>query len=1203
MNKKRKKNKKNRSSRYLTGIAIPALVVTSVLPGSVNAEELNGAANDINFSQAGKITKAVYKNSSIEFAYESNGSTVKLLSLNSAKSTSLSLPNEIDGLPVTEIAPYFIGNLKTVFSSITLPSQLEKIGDFAFNTATVTELTLPSSLKYIGESAFALSLIKVLTIPQSVEYMGARAFEKSPLTSLSFETGSRLETIDMYTFYYAKLTSLTLPDNLKRINTGAFYYSPLTTLNLNDGLEVIENRGFLNAQLTSINFPSTLRLVGGNAFKTSSFGINTANGYENIVWNEPIWNDEQSVFGSRTNELRNALKAKETVFKGLNYSLSYRIVGDEVFISQLESLTEDVTSLEIPDYIEGKKVVYIGNRFSEKISINSKVQKLRLPTFLEEVGGYAFDKLVGITEMNYPSTLTKLGAGAFRRLQLTSLEIPEGVDELSDSTFYDSPLTYLKLPSTLRKINYNAFYKAKLTNLTIPNSVDMIGNGAFYSSELTELTLPDSLEIIQGSAFNTSPLTKLVVPEGVRIVSLSSFKGASLDYLEIGNPNITYDQYSTDITKVYKLNADATIRLLRDSTTHRLPGTTNYNLSFIGENTAPMKTSEITNQKINQDQELNIDLSKHFTDSDGDTLTYEVTVSDSKGVVTFEGNTLKFISNTVGDYSVTVKATDGRLYSEESTFKVTVEETDIAPTISSSLENNKEYKNHVTPTFDIKNATNVEYMLNGNPYILGTPITNKGENKLVVVASNESKTTTQTYTFIIVSNEPPKAVKQIGDQTVVKDEILKINLNDYYTDADGDKLTFNARTSDDVASRVWITPEGELKFTSAYIDQYTITISATDGIGSSEELSFKVNVVDQQVETPKVPVEEGKLPSVTNYKLVENIPLVGIGTKKTIFIDGLLNEFDLDKLSPTIKTTDGKTVDTIYDSDNKTLTFEALKSGFSNVQVQVQDETGNKAALLFMIDVYEASNTSPNYIANGSIKLGAEAYVVKLDEVYADVSNSESVTYQVSVTKDGIDHPEEVKVEEKVPNSEEIMKEEAAEAIENDAISEEESTTKNEAVPSLEEKILTTPVAIGINRKGLLASINMMPFVNVANNETDTFVFEVPAGVSATTLHDDDNLNIRLVNGKLVVEGKQVGMYNVTVQAETTTGSIASPVNFYLAVLPPDNTGGGTNPDGGSTGGGNNGSDGGSTGGGNNGSDGGSTGGGNNGSDGGSTGG
>ncbi|MBD8523804.1 hypothetical protein [Lysinibacillus fusiformis] len=77
MHEQETKEEKNRSSRYLTGI--PVLVVTSVLPGTVNAEELNGAANDINFLQAGKITKAVYKNSSIEVAYESNGSTVKLV--------------------------------------------------------------------------------------------------------------------------------------------------------------------------------------------------------------------------------------------------------------------------------------------------------------------------------------------------------------------------------------------------------------------------------------------------------------------------------------------------------------------------------------------------------------------------------------------------------------------------------------------------------------------------------------------------------------------------------------------------------------------------------------------------------------------------------------------------------------------------------------------------------------------------------------------------------------------------------------------------------------------------------------------------------------------------------------------------------------------------------------------------------------------
>ena len=69
--------------------------------------------------------------------------------------TEVVIPDEIDGLPVTEIGEWAFFCC-TGLTSITLPKGLETIGEMAFrNCTSLKSVTLPEGLKLIGEDVFA----------------------------------------------------------------------------------------------------------------------------------------------------------------------------------------------------------------------------------------------------------------------------------------------------------------------------------------------------------------------------------------------------------------------------------------------------------------------------------------------------------------------------------------------------------------------------------------------------------------------------------------------------------------------------------------------------------------------------------------------------------------------------------------------------------------------------------------------------------------------------------------------------------------------------------------------------------------------------------------------------------------------------------------------------------------------------------------
>ena len=151
-----------------------------------------------------------------------------------------------------------------------------------------------SSLYLIGENAFYSNKLKgTLTIPKSVQMIGNSAFAArsadtatNQIDALLFEPGSTLEIIDLFAFAYNNLKTLTIPKSVKTIGSNAFSggggisqtttNNKITSLTFESGsvLQTINNNAFFGCNLASITVPSSVTSIGVGAF-------HKATGYSN----------------------------------------------------------------------------------------------------------------------------------------------------------------------------------------------------------------------------------------------------------------------------------------------------------------------------------------------------------------------------------------------------------------------------------------------------------------------------------------------------------------------------------------------------------------------------------------------------------------------------------------------------------------------------------------------------------------------------------------------------------------------------------------------------------------------------------------------------------------------------------------------------------------------------------------------------------
>ena len=184
-----------------------------------------------------------------DFVLNADCESYSLVGISNMTSTTIEIPAEYNGKPVTKI------------SSVS-----------PMNYSGVKEVIIPSSVKEIGNQAFlnCVSLEKVV-IPESVTVIGQEAFYMC--FSLR-EIELNVEKIEAMTFYDCdKLEKVVLGNKTKIIGDQAFAYcGSLKSIVFNEGVKEIGSAAFMGCSVLvgEIIIPASVSKIGSCAFNNTS---------------------------------------------------------------------------------------------------------------------------------------------------------------------------------------------------------------------------------------------------------------------------------------------------------------------------------------------------------------------------------------------------------------------------------------------------------------------------------------------------------------------------------------------------------------------------------------------------------------------------------------------------------------------------------------------------------------------------------------------------------------------------------------------------------------------------------------------------------------------------------------------------------------------------------------------------------------------
>ena len=178
----------------------------------------------------------------------------------SGSEPSLSLPDEIDGFPVTNLGPNFFvedtSSAKHTRSLVLIKKPPPNTG--RNGNKTLKHLTLPAHLRRIASRGFAgCSALIRLELPPSVETLGTRVFDHC--RSLNrIQLSESLTALPDYAFADCRsLETLTIPQSVTEIGNQCFYNcTKLQAIELPHWLQTIGSGIFMNcSHLQKLSFP------------------------------------------------------------------------------------------------------------------------------------------------------------------------------------------------------------------------------------------------------------------------------------------------------------------------------------------------------------------------------------------------------------------------------------------------------------------------------------------------------------------------------------------------------------------------------------------------------------------------------------------------------------------------------------------------------------------------------------------------------------------------------------------------------------------------------------------------------------------------------------------------------------------------------------------------------------------------------------
>ncbi len=312
----------------------------------------------------------------------------------------------------------------------------------------------------------------------------------------------------------------------------------------------------------------------------------------------------------------------------------------------------------------------------------------------------------------------------------------------------------------------------------------------------------------------------------------------------------TVDFHGTDSFNYQMIDADG------------LTSVATVTITVAAVNDAPIVESPIADQ-VNVDSEvINLDISAHFSDVDGDTFVFSATglppglIMDASGNVT---GTIDSSASASGPFVVAVTADDGLGGVITDTFSWTVSNpapnavndsvtTSEDVSVSGNVSTNDADPDGDSVTFgQLTNPANGTVVFNSNGTFVYSPnldFTGVDSFDYEIVDADGSSTTATVTIVVGDVNDPPVVVTPVPDQVNLDSDFVLLDVSSNFSDVELDSLMFSATG---LPSGLTMTSDGLISGTidgnASLSGPFTVVLTADDGNGGtiSETFTWTVN--------------------------------------------------------------------------------------------------------------------------------------------------------------------------------------------------------------------------------------------------------------------------------------------------------------------------------------------------------------------------
>ena len=395
------------------------------------------------------------------------------------RAQSLVLPEFIDGMPVTAIAPYaFEGNED--IRDITCPPQVTDIGSRAFaNCPALERIVFPEHLaRYDNSWTAGCARLEEIALPGAIVDLDLPS--PAPLGVRRVTIGPMTRTVQIARTWKTKLVQVSVhPENRWLSSDGTCIYS-------DDGTELVAHA----TKTPEVVVAEGCRRIAPQAFEREKH-------LEYIHLPESVSEIGERAFAESS--LRNFKPPRSLRVIDCEAFADCQLLADITLVDGLREVGKrafagctSCTSANIP-----ASVVRVGRKAFEGIGLQpcgdhpTLTVNARNPVlFIDDAGVLCEREKNGIAALEAldaqtkcyrtPEGTVRVGAHAFfGHPCLEQLEITEGVLLIEPEAFMRCErLRKVKLPSSLKRLEARAFATTALTSCTVPASVEHLGECA-----------------------------------------------------------------------------------------------------------------------------------------------------------------------------------------------------------------------------------------------------------------------------------------------------------------------------------------------------------------------------------------------------------------------------------------------------------------------------------------------------------------------------------------------------------------------------------------------------------------------------------------------------------------------------------------------------------------------------------------------------